>query len=192
MRKLLVVLLILSSHKEVNAQSDETVISQILGDLLNCSSPFENDTVFFDQRIVNTFFNYDSISIEKKTRLQIPQKILSEIISNSREAKKENHWKEDQLNEKFMVISPKNDTTFLSRKPYIKCLSEKQLDSVSTLVPTLSVYSISRLVFDNNQQTATFELAYGKGGRYFSFESVIIKKIFGRWIIVQKFDWKIS
>ena len=186
------ILLILSSFQEVNAQSDERIINEVLSGLLDCRSSSENDTVFFEQYIGNTFFNSDSISMQKKTGLQIPQRMLSEIISNSREAKKENYWNEDKLNEKFMVISQKNDTTILRRKPYIKCLSEKQLDSISIIGPALSVYSISRLIFDNNQQTAIFEFAYGKGGRYFSFESVLIKKIFSRWIIVQKFDWKIS
>lgn len=184
--------LILSLYQEVNAQSDENIIRQILGDLLDSSSPFESDTVFFEQHIRNTFFSYDSISMEKKTSLQIPQKILSEITSNSREVRKESYWNEAKLNEKFMVISPKNDTSFLSRKPYIKCLSKKQLDFVSTFASTSDLYSLGQLVFDNNQQTAIFEFAYGKGGRYFSFESVVIKKVFSRWIIVRKFEWRIS
>ncbi len=192
MKKILVGILILSSYHKINAQADESIIGQILADLLNFSSEIHNDTVFFEQHIVNTSFNYDSISIEKKTGLQIPEKTLLEITSNSREAKRKNQWNEAQLNEKLMVISPKNDTAFLSRKPYVKCLSKNQLDSVSKFTPTLSIYSISGLVFDNNQQTAVFELAYGRGGRYFSFESVLIKKIFNRWIIIQKFDFIIS
>ena len=192
MQKLFMVVLILSSYQQVNAQSEENVISEILSDLLNCSSGVSNDTMFFEKRIRKTFFNDDSISMEKKTGLQIPQRILSEIISNSKELGKEGCWDQDQLNKKFMVISPKGDTTFVNRKPHIRCVSQKQLDSISTFSSTSSVYSISQLLFDNNQQTAIFQFEYCKGGRYFFFETVLIKKIFGRWRIVQKFDWAIS
>lgn len=192
MRKLLIILLILLSCGEANAQTDEDIINQILNDLLNCSSESYSDTVFFEQHIGNTFFNYDSALMEKKTGLQIPQQTLSEIISNSKEFKKENLWNENDLNKKFTVISSKKGTVFLSRKPYIKCLSKNQMDSISTYSPTTSIYALTQLVFDNNAQTAVFEFAYGKGGKYFSHESVLIRKIFNRWTIVQKFDWIIS
>lgn len=192
MKMFLIVILILSSYQKASSQTDESIVSQILGDLLNCSAEIYNDTVLLEKHKGNTFFNYDSISMEKKSGLQIPQKTLSEIIINSRASKYESQWNEDQLNKMLIVISPKNDTAFLGRKPYVHCLSENQLDSVFSYSPTLSVYSISQLIFDNNQQTAIFELAYGRGGRCFSFESVLIKKIFKRWTIVKRFDWRIS
>ena len=192
MRKISFAFVIVLSFTEANAQPDESIIRQILPGLLDCSLGVHNDTVFLEQDIRNATFSCDSISMEKKTGLQIPQQTLSEIIANSREPKGQNYWNEQQLNEKFAVISSKNDTSFVGRNPYIKCLPTDQLDSVSTYSPTFMVYSISRPVFDNNRQTAVFNLAYGRGRRYFSFERILIKKVFGKWIIIQSFDWRIS
>jgi len=153
---------------------------------------FDNDTLFLKQDIATTFFRCDSISFVKKTGLQIPQKNLEEIMNNSREINKDNKWKQDELNDKVIMISGTNDRTLITIKPFIKCLSSKQLDSVSKYSPTVSVYSISKLIFDENHQTAIFQLNYGRAERSFSFESVLISKVFGKWIIIRRFDWMIS
>lgn len=113
-------------------------------------------------------------------------------MNNSKKIINKNKWKEDELNDKVSIIAGTNDTTLIDRKPYIKCLSEKQLDSVSKYSPTLSVYSISKLIFNDKHDTAVFQLDYGKAGRYFSFESVLIHKVFGKWVIIRRFDWLIS
>lgn len=130
--------------------------------------------------------------MRKETGLQIPQNTLLEITDNSKQSKKDNLWREDLMNEKQVGISAKIDTVLLGRKPYIKCLSEKELVSISTYLPTQSVYSISRLSFDDNHQTAVFQLDHGRGGRYFYSESLLIKKVFGRWIIIQRFGFIMS
>ena len=86
-----------------------------------------------------------------------------------------------------------NDTTLISTKPFIKCLSEKQLNYLSKNLPTLNIYSISKLIFSNNRQTAVFHFSFGKTGTgFFSFESVFVSKVFGKWVIIQKFDWGMS
>ena len=148
--------------------------------------------MFLKEDIDDTFFRYDSISFVKKTGLEIFQKNLEEIRNNSKKNIKKNKWKEDELNYKVFRISGMNDTTLIDRKPYIKCLSEKQLDSVSKYSPTLSVYSISKLIFNDDHDTAVFHLNFGKAGKYFSFESILIHKVFGKWIIIRRFDWAMS
>ena len=192
MRKAFLVILILLSFQKIYAQTDEIIISQLISELLDCSSKVD-DTLFFDQHINNTFFHDDSISFKKKTGLEVPQKTLAEIINNSKKINSDNKWKEGELNKKIIVVSRMNDTTLISGKPYIKCLSEKQFDYVSKNLPTLSIYSISKLIFSDNRQTAVFHLSYGKAGiGLFSFESIFIGKVFGKWIIIRRFDWGMS
>lgn len=192
MRKTFLVVLILLSFQKINAQTDENIISQLISELLDCTSKVD-DTLFFDQHISNTFFHDDSIYFKKKTGLEVPQKTLAEIINNSKKINSDNKWKEDELNKKIIVVSRMNDTTLISRKPYIKCLSQKQLNYVSKNLPTLSIYSISKLIFSDNRQTAVFHLSYGKAGiGFFSFESIFISKVFGKWIIIRRFDWGMS
>ncbi len=192
MRKAFLVILILLSYQKINAQTNESIISQLISELLDCSSKVD-DTLFFDQRISATFFHDDSISFKKKTGLEVPQKTLAEILNNSNKINNDNKWKEDELNKKIIVVSGMNDTTLISGKPYIKCLSEKQLVYVSKYLLTLSIYSISKLIFSDNRQTAVFHLSYGKAGiGFFSFESIFISKVFGKWIIIRRFDWSIS
>ena len=194
MRKAFLVILILLSFQKINAQTNENIISQLISELVDCSSKVD-DTLFFDQHISTTFFHDDSISFKKKTGLEVPQKTLAEIISNSKKINSDNNnkWREDELNKKIIVVSRMNDTALISGKPYIKCLSEKQLDYVSKNLPTLSIYSISKLIFNDNRQAAVFNLRYGKAGiGFFSFESIFISKVFGKWIIIRRFDWGMS
>ena len=139
-----------------------------------------------------TFFRYDSISFVRKTGLEISKETLQELINNSKENNSKNKWKESDLNDKRSIIAETNDTILIDKKPYIKCLSEKQLDSVSKYSPTLSVYSISKLIFNNSHDTAVFQLDFGKAGKYFSHESILIHKVFRKWVIIQKYDWSMS
>lgn len=192
MRKAFLVILILLSFQKINAQTDESVISQVISEILNCSFQV-GDTIFLEQSIRNTFFHDDSISFKKKTGLEVSQKTLAEILNNSKKINNDNKWKEDELNKKIVVLSGLNDTTLISAKPYIKCLSEKQLNYLSKNLPTLDIYSISKLIFSDNRQTAVFHLSFGKAGTgFFSFESIFISKVFGKWIVIQKFDWGMS
>ena len=70
--------------------------------------------MFFDQRINNTYFHDDSISFKKKTGLEVPQKMLAEILNNSKKIFNDKKWTEDELNKKIMVASLMNDTTLIS------------------------------------------------------------------------------
>ena len=118
MRKAFLVILILLSFQKIYAQTDEIIISQLISELLDCSSKVD-DTLFFDQHINNTFFHDDSISFKKKTGLEVPQKTLAEIINNSKKINSDNKWKEGELNKKIIVVSRMNDTTLISGKPFL-------------------------------------------------------------------------
>jgi len=192
MRKFVFAFIILFSYQKINAQTDESIIRELISEFQACVSSF-GDTLFLKKEITKTFFRDDSISFVKKTGLEISQKTLEEIMYNSKKIIQENTWKEDKLNSKVVRISGTNDTTLTDRKPYIKCLSEKQLDSVSKYAPTLDVYSISKLIFSNDEQSAVFHFSRGKAGTgFFSFETVLIHEVFGKWIIIRRFDWGMS
>jgi hypothetical protein len=192
MRRAFLAILILLSFQKVSAQTDESIISQVISDLLNCS--FQGgDTLLLKQSISETFFHDDSISFKKKTGLEVSQKTLTEILSNSKKINNDNKWKEGELNKKIIAVSGIKDTILISGKPFIKCLSEKQLNYLSKNLPTLDIYSISKLIFSDNRQTAVFHFSFGKTGTgFFSFESILISKVFGKWIIIQRFDWGMS
>lgn len=191
MRKFVLIILILFPSQKMTAQTDESIIRGLISEFPDCYSKFD-DTLFLKEQIDDTFFRYDSISFVRKTSLEISQKTLHELINNSKENNKKNKWKESELNDKTSIIPETNDTILIDREPYIKCLSEKQLDSVSKYSPALSVYSISKLIFNNSHDTAVFQLDFGKAGKYFSHESILIHKVFGKWVIVQKYDWSMS
>lgn len=191
MRKFVLIILILFSSQKMIAQTDESIIRGLISEFRDCYSKFD-DTLFLKEQIDYTFFRYDSISFVRKTGLEISKETLQELINNSKENNKKNKWKESELNDKRSIIAGTNDTILIDRKPYIKCLSEKQLDSVSKYSPTLSVYSISKLIFNNRHDTAVFQLDFGKAGKYFSHESILIHKVFGKWVIIQKYDWSMS
>ena len=192
MRKAFLAILILLSFQKVSAQTDESIISQVISELVDCSSKVD-DTLFLDQHISNTFFHDDSISFKKKAGLEVPQKTLAEILSNSKKINNNDKWNEGELNKKIIVVSGMDGTTLISSKPFIKCLSEKQLNYLSKNLPSLDIYSISKLIFSDNHQTAVFHFSSGKAGTgFFSFESILISKVFGKWIVIQRFDWGMS
>ena len=69
----------------------------------------------------------------------------------------------------------------------------KTISLLSKYLPTQNIYSVSKLIFSDNRQTAVFHFSFGKAGTgFFSFESILISKIFGKWIIIRKFDWGMS
>lgn len=191
MRKFILIILILFSSHKMIAQSDESIIRGFISEFRDCYSKFD-DTLVLKAQINYTFFRYDSISFVRKTGLEISKETLQELINNSKENNTKNKWKESDLNDKRSIIAETNDTILIDKKPYIKCLSEKQLDSVSKYSPTLGVYSISKLIFNNSHDTAVFQLDFGKAGKYFSHESILIHKVFGKWVIIQKYDWSMS
>ena len=99
MRKAFLAILILLSFQKVSAQTDESIISQVISELVDCSSKVD-DTLFLDQHISNTFFHDDSILFKKKAGLEVPQKTLAEILSNSKKINNNDKWKEGELNKK--------------------------------------------------------------------------------------------
>jgi hypothetical protein len=178
-------------NQKANAQTDEIVIRQVFRALIDSKELWEKDILFFERRVGKTYFNYDSISFQKLTGLQVPQKILVDIVHNTKNYTNKTEWDENEFNKKVTFVSGK-DTIAIDSKPYISFLPEKQVDSFLTYASTKIVYSISKIAFDDSHQTAVFEFSvhFGKSG--FSSEGILIHKVFGRWLIVRKYHFVIS
>jgi len=143
------------------------------------------DTIFIDSDIKNPAIDYDSKTIEDKTGLKLPDSIICEWRKNKDANNSGTQWNESKLNNSYF-----KNYTFVGKKPVIKCIENKLINALLKQKRT-AVYSISKIVFDDKKENAIFRFSTNGQGVFIE-ESILIKKIFEKWIIISRFDWKIE
>ncbi|WP_321372847.1 hypothetical protein [uncultured Draconibacterium sp.] len=179
MRRVAVFILIILSASNLNAQSNERIINDMFFDLFG-----RKDTIFIVSEIRKPTFDYDSKTIEDKTGLKIPDNIILEWRKNKNSDDSTLQWSEFKLNNSYF-----KNYTFVGDKPYIKCIKSNQIDALQKQKRPV-VYAISKIVFDDKKENAIFR--HTANGQVLIEESILIKKIFGKWVIISRFDWKIE
>lgn len=187
MNKLLILIILLLTFNEVNAQTDEQIINEILLDLFGS----QNDTIMIKSLKTKTYFEYDSISFEKTTGLTVPSSIIIEWKSNEDNKNFVDNWNEHYLN-KTDTIFYDNDT-IIRKKPIFKVMSNDEVSKLFERTQTRQkVYSISKILFDDIKENALFYFTITPWPGDFSSEAILIKKVFGKWTRISSFDFIMS
>jgi hypothetical protein len=181
MKKLTIIIFIILWVSNLNAQSNERIINDMLFDLFGRNK----DTIFIDSDIGKPAFDYDSKTIEDKTGLKLPDNIICEWRKNKESDDSVTQWNEFKLNNSYF-----KNYTFVGKKPVIKCIEKSR---INTLLKQrrAAVYTIGKNVFDDKKENAIFRYSINGQGVFIE-ESILIKKIFGKWIILSRFDLKIE
>ena len=187
MRELIPFFLLLLTFTNVNAQTDEQIINEILFDLFG----FEHDTIFIQNFKRKTYFEYDSVSFEEMTGLTVPSKIISEWKINEKKKDFSAEWNEKNLNKVDTMFL--EDDTIISKKPVFRCLTKSEIDQLFAKTnKRQKIYSLSKILFDNSKENAVLHFTLiPLPGDFFS-EKILIKKVFGKWKVIERFDFTMT
>ncbi len=184
MRKYLIILILLLTFNNLSAQTDEQIVNEILFDLFS----FQQDTILIENIKTKTYFEYDSVSFENMTGLTVPSQIISEWNENEKNEDTSAVWDELNLN-KIDTLFLENDTV-ISKKPIFKCLSKVEIDELfEQTKKRQKIYSISKILFDDLRENAIFRFTMIPWPGDFSSETILIKKVFEKWKIIERFDF---
>ncbi len=142
-------MILLMTFNNLNAQTDEQIINEILFDLFG----FHQDTIFMENIITKTYFWYDSVSFEKATGLTVPSRVISEWNNNEENQDFSAQWKVQYFNKIDTLFLDKD--TVIGKKPLFKCLSKLEIDQLFEQTnKRQNIYSISKILFDNSKEKA--------------------------------------
>lgn len=195
MKYLIVIIFTILSLDFVYAQSDESIINSIIDDLFPPTEyiSFKNhkDTILINSTINRTYFDYDSISFKNETGFIVPTNIISELCKNIEPKDFVSYWNQDKLN-RTDTIYLSNDTT-IGLKPFVKCLSTDEMDLLfESPQKRRRIYFIDKIIFDDKRENAVFNFGYTSWPGDFSSEKILIKKVFGKWVIITRFNFLMS
>ena len=114
MRKQITLLILLLTFNNLNAQTDEQIINEILFDLFG----LQQDTILIKNLKTKTYFEYDSVSFENMTGLTVPLRIISEWNNNEENQDFSAERNVQNLN-KIDTLFLENDTV-IGKKPLFK------------------------------------------------------------------------
>lgn len=181
MRIIIVFLLTLISAINLNAQNNERIINDMFFDLFGR----HKDTIFIVREMSKPNFKFDSTIIEDKTGLKLSNSIIQEWERNINLYDSSIYWNEFELNNGYF-----KNLTFVGEKAALKCIEKNQIKTLNKKKRKV-IYSTSKIVFDDKKENAIFRLlTYGQGVSI--EETVLVKKIFEKWIIVGRFGWIIK
>jgi hypothetical protein len=187
MRKQIIILISLLTFSNLNAQTDEQIINEIHFDLFG----LQQDTILIKNLKTKTYFEYDSVSFENMTGLTVPSKIISEWKNNEEPQNYSAEWNEQKLNKLDTLFLENN--TVIGKKPVFKCLSKGEIDQLFEKTKKREkIYSISKILFDNSKENAIFHFIIIPWPGDFYSETILIKKIFGKWKIIERFDFTMT
>jgi hypothetical protein len=170
------------STYRVEAQNDEDIIHGLLFELFysefNDYGDISKDTILISSRIYKTYFDFDSISFEAETGLKVPNKIILELKKNVEPDDFISFWDENKFNKGTDQV---NGPTF-------KCLSTSEEDSLFERTKiSHDIYSISKILFDDARETGIFYFLYTPMPGDVSGGTILIRKVFGLWVIVTRY-----
>ena len=187
MRKQIIILILLLTFSNLNAQTDEQIINEIIFDLFG----LQQDTILIKNLKTKTYFEYDSVSFENMTGLTVPSKIIFEWKNNEEPQDYIAEWNEQKLN-KIDTLFLENDTV-IGKKPIFKCLSKEEIDQLFERTKKREkIYSISKILFDNSKENAIFHFIIIPWPGDFYSETILIKQVFGKWKIIERFDFTMT
>jgi len=195
MKYLIVVLLIITSVDSVFSQTDEMVINSIFHELF---SPIEyssfkdhRDTVFINLKKDRTSFDFDSITFRNETGFMVPTNIISEFCKNVEPKDYVSYWNQEELN-RTDTIYLQTDTV-IGLKPFVKCLTADEKMLLFEKRPIRQrIYLINNILFDDKRENAVFDFGDTPRPGVFSSQKIFIKKIFGKWVIITRFEFVMS
>lgn len=187
MSRYLKIILLGLTFNTMSAQTDEQVLNEIVFDLFGA----EQDTIRINELKGKTFFEYDSQSFEEATGFTVPSSIIAKWKHNEKQADFKDHWHETQLN-KTDTIFYGNDT-IISKKPIFKVMTDSEVDELFEVTQTRQeIYYISKMLFDDSRENALFHFMIIPWPRSFYSWTVLVKKVFGKWMIITRFDQSLS
>lgn len=138
-------------------------------------------------RIRKTYFEDDSIAFQEKTSLRIPSQIITEWKKNVESDEFISYWNEGLLNEVDTIYI--GGDTILEKRPIIRCLSRDEEDLHFKKSNDLNpIYAFSKMLFDDSRENAIFNFYQIWRPGYAGGCTILIKKVFGKWVIVTKYN----
>ena len=187
MQKFITIFLLITTFNNLNAQIDEQILNEILFDLFNS----EQDTILLKKEITKTYFEHDTISFENTTGFTVPANIIYEWKKNEENNGFNSIWNEQYLNKKDTIFYDKD--TIIVKKPIFKCLMQNEIFQLfDKIQKRQKIYSISKILFDNSKENAIFHFTVLVWHGSFWTETVMIKKVFGKWVIITRFDFAMT
>lgn len=187
MHKQILLLISLLTFINLNAQTDEQVVNELLFDLFGS----QQDTILIKRLKTKTHLEYDSVSFSNMTGLTIPSQIISDQNNNEESVDYSTVWNELNLNKMDTLIIG-NDTV-MCKKPIFKCLTKVEIDILFEQTrKRKDIYTISKILFDDSRETAIFHFTITPWPGDLIFETILIKKVFKKWKIIERFDYMMS
>jgi len=195
LKYILVIVFFLVPFIYAQAQTDERIINDLFFDLFDYQEfdliGDQPDTMLVRSRIRKTYFDHDSTTFANATGLRVPGRIISEWKKNMEPDKFTSSWNEKRLNELDRIYTGRD--TIVATRPYIKCLSKREEDLLfEKSQERQHIYMISKILFDDARENAVLDFSFfwrpGSGGGH----TVVIKKVFGKWIVVATYGTWIS
>ena len=138
--------------------------------------------LYLDCKKAETYFDLESF-LEETTLVSIPRKILDEILFNSKNDIKNKDWDCDLLKKL------KLNKDFLVQK---KCLKEKEIKRVLKIKSKNIILRVHKPIFDKNNNHCVIDLTILTSEGVFKASSFFLKKIYGKWIILEEFNFSMS
>jgi hypothetical protein len=187
MRTSIIIFFLLGSAMMSHAQTDEKLIKEIFYPLFDP----QTDTLILQSQIDKTYFDDDSTTILKETGLKVPRRIISEWKKNIVSDNFISEWDEHVLNKPDTIYDEKD--TIIDSKPVFVCMSKRNINLLFEKTKKRQpVYAISKILYDDSGENAIFDLTCIPWPGDFSSQTIFIKKIFGKWIIVSRFHFLLS
>jgi hypothetical protein len=186
---LFIVTLLLISFSTLRAQTEEQIINEILFNLWDYYELFlrENDTIYIVDEKIKTHFSHDSISFKSCTGFAVTSNIISEWIVKTKEKEDlQSKWNEQSLNKTDTIFV--REDTIICKKPIFKCVPKNKIEMTSYQTRE-NVYWIGELLFDNSRENAIFHFFGSSHPNSMWGHTILIKKIFGKWVIITRFDY---
>lgn len=182
-KQIITLIILLLTFNQMKAQTEEQIINELVFDLFG----LHQDTILIENVKIKTYFEYDSVSFERITGLTVPSKIISEWKNNEEPQNYSAGWNEQKLNKIDTLFTEKD--TVISKNPFFISLTKGDINQLfERTKKRQKIYSISKILFDNSKENAIFHFILTPWPGDFYFETILIKKIFGKWKIITRFD----
>jgi hypothetical protein len=182
----IITILLFSTICHLSAQTDEEIIRGLQHDLFS----YGLDTIWLDSYNFKIISDLDSSYLADYSDLKIPHEIINDWKKNSQYFHVSS-WDESLLN-KVDTFFFQSDTIFPLRHIF-RCISESELDKLfKNRLYFKKFYSLSKIIFDNSRENAILHMTFKQSDFHFSSETIIIKKIFGKWILVSRFGTSVE
>ena len=145
-----------------------------------------NNQIFINCNKPKTYFNVKDF-IKETSLKDIPVTVLSELNQNT----KENLFKKEKWSDDYLLYFRK--LPIINKLSYKKCLNINEINKIQdTLNRRNLILTISKPIFDEAKEHCIVNVVTSNYRGSFSAYSCFLKKVYGKWVIIERFGEIIS